>query len=112
MKLDHYITVNVNQSDLELDLPKTRHQVRLTNIEREIITLLCQGVSPKEIGSRYKQYKMARKTVHYFLRRVKDKLGARTTYQACAIFGSLYQGVGDKVHASVAGTFYMARSKS
>lgn len=100
---------------LELSLEEKRAKltyVRLTDTETIIIRLMCQGVTPKEIGGRYPKYKQARKTVHYFLRRIKDKLGARTTYQACAIYGSLHPNLDYSTHSSVSGTGHMSGKRS
>lgn len=80
--------------------------VRLTDIERRFMELLCQGVGPKEIGTRVTP-KVQRKSVHYYLARVKWKLGARTTYQACAIYATIHPDVVKRgTHCTVAGTEY------
>lgn len=51
--------------------------------------LLCAGVTPKAAGDQMNPT-VDRRTVHYYLRRAKDKLGALTTYQACYIYGTIH----------------------
>jgi FixJ family two-component response regulator len=74
-----------------------RNVVRLTPIERQVIEMLCRGVAPKEIGAhlpvvRSHEVTMAtaRNHAHYWISRARAKLGARTNWQACAIYATLH----------------------
>lgn len=89
---------------LPLKFKHPAQKIRLVGREKTVIELLCQGLAPKEIGNRINP-KASRRNVHYYITRVKDKLGARTAWQACAIYGAWNPGIGDKVHESVDGTY-------
>jgi DNA-binding CsgD family transcriptional regulator len=81
--------------------------VKLTDTEKRILELLCQGVGPKEIGSRLSN-KLTRHSVHNYLQRARYKFGARTTYQLAAMFGMLHPEMVKKgTHVSVDGTDYV-----
>lgn len=66
--------------------------VKLTEREHKVLELLCRGVGPKEISTRIKGEGNL-KSAHYYISRAKWKLGARTAYQAAAIFGMLHPEV-------------------
>lgn len=62
---------------------------KLTPVEREVMKHLCAGRAPKQIAPLIGY--TGRQSVHNHITKVKDKLGADTTYQACAIFAAIHK---------------------
>lgn len=64
--------------------------VKLTPFENYLAMSLARGMAPKEIAHACGRDPGTR-SLNYFMQRLRAKLGARTTYQAVAIFVMLHK---------------------
>lgn len=62
---------------------------KLTPREKEILRLICQGHSPKQIAPLVKLGD--RRSVHNDLSSIKNKLGVETTPQAAVVFALIHR---------------------